>query len=204
MVHPTIGWSVDRLLEHLCSAVPYAAIVGTPKTGKAELARRVAVAVGGRFLSLPPRATVVTDRPGSDLPVEIEFLRARSEMLSRQTWGVGDPWSVSDFWLEQSLAYGRARLPPDDVRVLEDELLAAQQASVRPKITVFVETPVSASGDSIASDEANGANAKESASLADELARAAHRRDLGPLVRLSGLDLQQAVRELTATLKGMQ
>ena len=155
-------------------------------------------------MSLPPRTTVVTDRPGSDLPVEIEFLRARGELLSNPNWGAGDPWTLSDFWLEQSLAYVRARLQPEAVRALEDELLAVQQTSVRPKITVFVETPLSTSGDSLASNDATGANAKESASLADELARAAHRRELGPLVRLSGLDMHQAVRELTATLQGMR
>ena len=43
MVHPTIGWSVDRLLEHLCSATPYAAIVGPPESGKTELARRASL-----------------------------------------------------------------------------------------------------------------------------------------------------------------
>jgi 2-amino-4-hydroxy-6-hydroxymethyldihydropteridine diphosphokinase len=41
MVHPTIGWTIARLLEHLSTSFPYVAICGPAAVGKGRLARRL-------------------------------------------------------------------------------------------------------------------------------------------------------------------
>jgi 2-amino-4-hydroxy-6-hydroxymethyldihydropteridine diphosphokinase len=46
MLHPTTGWSVARLLEHLNAATPYVAVAGAIGAGKTELAARLADVVG--------------------------------------------------------------------------------------------------------------------------------------------------------------
>ncbi len=47
LVHPTIGWSITRLLGHLRTAAPYVAIAGPHAADKTWLAREAAAAVGG-------------------------------------------------------------------------------------------------------------------------------------------------------------
>lgn len=203
MLHPTTGWSLDRLLEHLRRAIPYAAITGAPGSGKTELARQVARAVAGRLLSLPP-LPAAADHPGSDLPVEIEFVGARRELLARQAWEADQSWSVSDFWLGQSLAYGRTLLEPDVIKHLEERLQAEQQRCVPPKITVLVETPLTEAHGQGTAESAHPTGGENAPRLAAELARAVQQRDLGPVLRLSGLNLAQATLELTGVLEGMR
>ena len=45
MMHPTIGWSVARLLAHLNQSMPYVAVTGPIAAGKTRLAERLAEAI---------------------------------------------------------------------------------------------------------------------------------------------------------------
>jgi len=45
MIHPTIGWSIARLVEHLNHSMPYVAITGPIAAGKTRLAERLAEAI---------------------------------------------------------------------------------------------------------------------------------------------------------------
>jgi 2-amino-4-hydroxy-6-hydroxymethyldihydropteridine diphosphokinase len=47
MIHPTIGWSVGRLLAHLDDSAPYVAITGPIAAGKTRLAKRLAAGTKG-------------------------------------------------------------------------------------------------------------------------------------------------------------
>jgi len=50
MLHPTIGWTVARLLMHLNSAQPYVAITGPIAAGKTRLAERLAAAISAHLI----------------------------------------------------------------------------------------------------------------------------------------------------------
>ena len=54
MPHPTIRWTVARLLEHLDSARPYVAVTGPIAAGKTWLAKRLAAALSARLISERP------------------------------------------------------------------------------------------------------------------------------------------------------
>ena len=54
MVHPTTGWTVARLLEHLNTAASYVAITGGIAAGKSHLARRLAEALPARLIAEEP------------------------------------------------------------------------------------------------------------------------------------------------------
>jgi 2-amino-4-hydroxy-6-hydroxymethyldihydropteridine diphosphokinase len=83
MVHPAIGWTMSRLLEHLNTALPYIAITGPAAIGKGKLARRLVHArnrrrlgtarlvadpcgpasYSGPRLALPPEGAAIGDDP---------------------------------------------------------------------------------------------------------------------------------------------
>jgi 2-amino-4-hydroxy-6-hydroxymethyldihydropteridine diphosphokinase len=191
MIHPTIGWSIDRLLEHLRRAVPYAAITGQPGVGKSQLARDVAKRVGGRYVESPPQLQGAADRPGSDLDVEIEFLRARKKLLASQNWNAFGSWMVSDFWLGQSLAYAKARLTSEAARSVELEVSGAETSFPPPKLTVLLPAPFASADD-------------RGRRLEVELEAAFQVADLGPVLRLPAGDLPRAELELAAALEGMR
>src|SRR2546423_95720 len=81
MVHPTMGWTIERLLRHLDQALNYVAIAGLPASGKTQLAEALAARFSGRILHDPARggpAVLNTDPPSQALAREIEFLGQRA------------------------------------------------------------------------------------------------------------------------------
>lgn len=126
MIDPETGWSVQRLFDHLLHATAYLAFVGPPGSGKTSLARQVAAHCGGRLLVDPcggssaQDSEVSTDgsiEPHADNSTghvwrrEIEFLTRRASVLGDwppASLAAGPQWTVSDFWLGQSLAWALA------------------------------------------------------------------------------------------------
>ncbi|MCE9545783.1 MAG: 2-amino-4-hydroxy-6-hydroxymethyldihydropteridine diphosphokinase [Planctomycetia bacterium] len=91
MLHPTIGWSIARLLEHLRTHPPYVALAGPLGVGKTLAGRQAAAALRER-LSIPCRtleepvddemlARFYADPTGQSDVTELEFLRMRTELL---------------------------------------------------------------------------------------------------------------------------
>ncbi len=126
MLHPTIGWTVSRLLDHLNTARPYVAIAGPPGVGKAALARRLVDRMNQRR---PGAARIIADPinslagrgPPADWPSdalrrEIQFLKERARWLrdASMHWSDSRTWAISDFWLDQSLAYAEVLAGDDD------------------------------------------------------------------------------------------
>lgn len=162
MVHPTIGWSVAQLLEHLNTATPYVALLGVPGSGKTALAARLAEACGGRLLAQtawPQR----DDSSGQPLARQIQFLDALVRLLKGSLGPRPGELVISDFYLDQSLADARAALDPPALRLFESHWGVAGQDVVQPKLLVVL-------------DEARYATeVPDSSDVADNLARLAAR-----------------------------
>src|SRR5581483_11224663 len=75
--HPTIGWTVDELLAHMNSAIPYLAITGPPGVGKTSLAASIARSTGARFIAdqvdEPQLTAFYADPTGHAWDTEIQF-----------------------------------------------------------------------------------------------------------------------------------
>ena len=119
MVHPTIGWSVARLRAHLDATPCYVAIAGSIATGKTHVAREIARRSPARLLAeqldVGQLEAFYQDPPSRGWQMELEFLRQRAEALAAD----GPQWHdrraavVSDYWFDQSLAFARVWLRPD-------------------------------------------------------------------------------------------
>ena len=90
MLHPVIGWTVARLLEHLNSARPYVAITGPIAAGKTRLAERLAAAISARLIVERPDWTRLdafyADPTSHAWQTELEFVAERARLLNREAF----------------------------------------------------------------------------------------------------------------------
>ncbi len=88
MIHPTIGWSVARLLAHLNQSAPYVAVTGAIAAGKTRLAERLARAVAAELVleqpDQPRLDAFYADTAGRAWDTELEFLHERALLLSEK------------------------------------------------------------------------------------------------------------------------
>ncbi len=88
MRHPTIGWSVARLLEHLNRSAPYVALTGPIAAGKTRLARQLARAIPARLIAERPDwrgLKMLYDSPSLVAwDMELWFLHERSRLLTQK------------------------------------------------------------------------------------------------------------------------
>lgn len=151
MVHPTIGWSVGRLLEHLNTATPFVALVGMPGSGLTALAARLAQACGGRLLAQSPAAER-DDSSGQSLERQIQFLDALAGLLRGSLGPRPGELVISDFSWEQTLARARATLAPAAAKKFEVHWEAVRQGVVLPKLLVVLDEPQGSPGDEAPTD----------------------------------------------------
>ena len=108
--HPTIGWTLRELRDHVRYAAPYVAVTGPPAVGKSALVSQLAAHLGARMIAdvpaLPATATVA-DSAGRAQQQEIELLNRRRDLLDPHAWGPRRQLAISDFWREQSRATSR-------------------------------------------------------------------------------------------------
>jgi hypothetical protein len=151
LLHPTMGWTMARLLEHLDTALPYVALLGLPRSGKTHLATSVATAVNGRYLADPAsrlQSRSVDRESGPTRAQDIELLAARSGLLDRTIWSDASIPAISDFYLDQGLAYAETRLPADELAAFRREFDVRVAQVVLPKLLVVLDTrPSTAPGE---------------------------------------------------------
>jgi 2-amino-4-hydroxy-6-hydroxymethyldihydropteridine diphosphokinase len=192
MLHPSTGWTVRQLLDHLNTTRWYVAITGGAAVGKTAFARQVARQSGAELLADAPAPAVLSHgRPRQALQIELEFLEARIQALAAEMphERSADRPLVSDFWLGQSAAYARSRLGPDAWNVWRARWEEVRTAGIRPRLTVLLEAP------------ARAATVEQSDRLIlDEVTAPGQ----GPLLRLSAGDLQRAVAEVLAAIEAMR
>jgi 2-amino-4-hydroxy-6-hydroxymethyldihydropteridine diphosphokinase len=192
MLHPTLGWSVARLWEHLNTAAPYLAIAGPPAAGKTGLARQVGQEIGARLI-LDPSA--IRRRPaalGPSLDAELRILDRRAEPLhaQRPAWSDRTRWSVSDFWLPQSLAYAGVELPAEQRPVFQSHWEQRNRTVVAPKLTVLLDPP------------AQGSSHLEQVRRA--IVAQASRPGQGPVLHLASSASPDAFAEVLAAIESMR
>jgi 2-amino-4-hydroxy-6-hydroxymethyldihydropteridine diphosphokinase len=201
-MHPTIGWTMAQLLDHLNTAVPYLALVGMPSSGKTHLATSVANTVRGRFLADPssqiPSLTATNDS-GPTLAADIELLSARAKVLARANWPNPGVSTISDFYFDQGLAYAETRLPAGDVAAFRREYDALASQVVLPKLLVVLDTrPSTLSGQC----STNDAPAEEA--LRRRMLALAARRGIGPVLYVGRGDPNWQLQEIVAAVQAME
>ncbi len=206
MVHPAIGWTVARLLEHLNAAAWYLALMGLPGSGKTALAAWLAQAVGGRFLADPLGvfdASHPPDPPSHAYERQIQFLDRRSGLLDRLHWPADDMLTISDFYWDQCLAYAQLELDAGGFEVFCRAAERARPQVTSPKLLVVLDAPTDGSSGSTST----GVPTRElpgSARLRRELLRLAGRADRGPVLYVNTADRPAQFDEVAAAIQAMK
>jgi 2-amino-4-hydroxy-6-hydroxymethyldihydropteridine diphosphokinase len=188
MLHPIAGMTVAQLLANLNTTPPYLAILAPPGTGKTQLAEELAAKTGCRLLIDPANSA------GREHPGEIEFLARRARLLASQV--VGSEWTVSDFWLPQSLAWAEAESGERMRLEVEDALRLLNSEAVRARFVAALDL-----------SPTNDPTKQKPGSVFDRRLLTAMRRLLTqqrqpPTLWLASDDWQGAVTELMAVLAG--
>lgn len=147
MVHPCIGWTVGRLLEHLETTPFYVAITGGIGAGKTALACRLGERFGASLLGVPadPRRleAFYRDPDSHAWPTELQFLEDRQALLSRSRPPgprASACW-VSNFWFDQSLAFARVWLAGRQLAEFEELWRMAREQVLQPRLIVLIDLP---------------------------------------------------------------
>ena len=227
MVHPTIRWTIARLLSHLNSARPYVAITGPIAAGKTQLARRLADAISARLLVEQPDWAVLkafyADPAGHGWQTELEFLRQRSRLLVAQpadsrlspkpphcnggAFQDDTQWTVSDFWFDQSAAFARAWLPAEQLPAYFDRYEPLRRDVAPPKLIVLLDAPAE---ELLARVRGRGRVCERglTAEQLDRIRQAvreqAGRPDLGPVLQADSTDGEAVFAEVLAAVRGME
>ena len=129
-----------RLRDHLRHAKPYVAIAGPTNSAKTRLADALAEHFAGRKIASPrlPAGQPAAAASGRALAWELELLAERGSLLAARTWPDDAILAVSDFWFDQSLAYGRLRLDAGEFIELRNRHQALTQTVVPPKLVVLL------------------------------------------------------------------
>jgi len=213
MRHPSAGWTVEELLDHLNTAVPYVAVAGGIGAGKSRLAERLAA--GGAAGLIAERVDAArlgrfyADPPSHAWETELQFLRARTRLLDAglARWREpGTTW-VSDFWFDQSLAFARVWLRPPQLADFQTRWEEARKLVARPKLLVLLDVP----GEKLLRRVQQRGRPYEqglSQSQLDRIRRAvldqATRPGQGPLLRMTDPAPDDALDEVRAALAAMQ
>jgi 2-amino-4-hydroxy-6-hydroxymethyldihydropteridine diphosphokinase len=212
MRHPTIGWTVAQLLEHLNTARPYVAITGPIAVGKSHLAARLAEAIDGRLIREQPDwdrlKTFYADPADQAWQTELEFLGQRARLLGVDAAEWSEPgWWVSDFWFDQSAAFARAWLPAEQWPPYLERFEHLRPAVVRPKLIVWLDAPA---GELLARLRRRGRACERDVSeqQLDRIRRAvreqAEQPGLGPVVRAGGDDPEPIFDEVLAAVRAIE
>lgn len=218
MVHPTIRWTLARLLEHLNTAAWYVAITGPIAVGKSGLARRLVDLLPAQWIAEQPDwghlAAFYADPASQGLAMELEFVdqRARSlDCVAQTACGTVSAdkkrWAVSDFWFDQSLAFARAWLPPDRLPALRERWLERRREVPQPMLTVLLDAPAETL---LGRLRARGRACEQGVTL-DQLERIRRaileevgRPDVGPVLRLSNDDHDATLAEALAAVRATE
>jgi deoxyguanosine kinase len=213
MRHPTVGWTVARLLDHLDNAAPYVALTGPIAAGKTQLAQRLqdqtAAQLIAEQLDLKRLAAFHAHWAGHAWQMQLQFLYQRAGLLAADStpWSTDRRLTISDFWFDQSLAYARVWLPPGRLRAFQRRFDQLRPGVVQPKLRVLLDVPAKQLLPRVvrrgrAGERRLGRQQLER--IRRSVAAQASRPDQGPLLRLTADDSEQALAELLAAVQAME
>jgi hypothetical protein len=156
----------------------------------------------GRFLrdaACPQEPRDLVNPSGHAWERQIQFLDRRTRLLDRGAWPDPRQWVISDFYLDQCLAYGRIELDLSGYERLREAWSAAQESVVLPKFLMVIDEP--AATDPAISTSCNVPISAER--LKEELGALAARRGIGPVLHAAGMDEAARVDELVAAIVAM-
>ena len=207
MVHPTTGWTIAGLLEHLNTTPQYVALAGPIGAGKTSLAQRLARQNGVECLAEEVNtehlSSFYADPSGNAWTMELEFLDQRTRLLAadRPEWSKRRGLTVSDFWFDQSLAFASVWLPAERLSAYREAWTAARRQVARPRLTVVLDAPVETMLERIRR-RGRPYEATLDAARLEQIRRAIldqlDRPDAGPQLRMSGEDLDAVADEVLA------
>ena len=213
MVHPTTGWTIARLLDHLDTAIPYVAITGPIGVGKTWLAERLAEETSARLIveqvDLEHLAAFYADPPGNDWAMELEFLHQRAQLLQAGSaqWSDRKRLVISDFWFDQSLAFAGVWLPEDRRDAFRRRWEEARAGVVPPKLTVLLDLPSVRLLDRVARRNRQcerGLRAEDLERIRQAILARADRSDCGPMLRVTNDDPDRVKSEVLAAVQAMR
>jgi len=190
LVHPTVGWTIARLLDHLNAARPYVAVAGLDAGQRWLVASALARQWHARLIAAADLLSAdellaAGDCSGSAPAYRVKFLDRLAEPLAVSRWASGPV--VGDFWLDQLLVSALASGQAEQVCALRTALAAIESQVVGPKLlVVLAEPPVRADHPPWR-----------------ELKRLASRRGRGPVAWVPSDDLDLAVTEAAAAIGAM-
>jgi 2-amino-4-hydroxy-6-hydroxymethyldihydropteridine diphosphokinase len=195
MIPPTSDLTIAELLSRLTTTRAYLAIMGPPGSGKTRLAREIADRSGCRLLldTAENVGPVEAISAGPELAREIEFLARRSRRLTRATWPADGTWTVSDFWLDQSLAWCEAQQGDAARSHIETAYRQYCVDAVAPRFLAVLDADDSGDANRDAGFEGR---------LHSAMRALASQGGQPPVLWLSSGDWQESVAELLAVLAG--
>jgi 2-amino-4-hydroxy-6-hydroxymethyldihydropteridine diphosphokinase len=213
MRHPTVGWTIARLLEHLDTARPYVAVSGPIGAGKTVLAEGLCRAMSARFIAeaLDERRLehFYGDTAAQAWAMELGFLEQRKQLLSPAEGE--DGWAenclaVSDFWFDQSAAFARVWLAPDQFVEFARRFAEIQRSVARPKLLVLLDAPTD---ELLARINRRGRRGETSLTI-EQIERIrqsifgqAALPDVGPVLRIASLGPEEPLAEAIAAIESM-
>jgi 2-amino-4-hydroxy-6-hydroxymethyldihydropteridine diphosphokinase len=212
MVHPTLHWTIARLLDHLRHARPYVAITGPIGVGKTELAHPLSEAIPARLIAEEPDWNELTAFYGDPKryawQTELQFLHQRAELLAANAPEWQEPgWTVSDFWFDQSAAFARVWLSEEQWPAFWEEYERRRRPIMRPKLTVFLDAPPEELLDRI-KRRARPCERRLTLPQLERIRQAVRQQteeaDVGPVLRIAGLDAESSLAEVLAAVRAME
>lgn len=213
MIHPTTGWSIARLLNHLDTAVPYVAITGPIAAGKTQLAERLARQTSARLIAErldPARLEAFYADPACNgWETELEFLDRRVRLLATDLpeWSETNRLAVSDFWFDQSLAFARVWLPPDRFEAFRRRWEQSRSGVVRPKLLVLLDAPADRLLQRVVRRGRRGERdlgRQQLERIRRSVIAQATEPGRGPLMQLASDDPEEVVGEVLAAVQAME
>ncbi len=213
MVHPTTGWTIGRLWEHLDTTLPYVAVSGSIGAGKTRLVRQVAARTAARRIvervDMARLADFYADPASQGWETELEFLRQRTRLLAADApqWGDTEALAISDFWFDQSLAFARVWLSPEVYAEFSTQWSRSRREVVRPRLIVLLDVPIERLVRQVARRGRpceRDLGAEQLERIQREIVSQATQPNQGPLLRLSGDDEESDLREVLAAIEAMR
>ena len=216
MVHPTSGWTLAGLLQHICTHRNYVAVAGPPTANTTQFIETIKKQLhqqhnlSSQLICSPQRSKPSgTDKRDAASPyhkMELEFLNRSRDLLSAAHWPDPDGWLLSDFWLGSSIFVVANGMDVEGYEAHCRQLQQNAETIITPKLLVLLDP--SDCGDTIAGQIFDLENPLTPITKSTAAALGVdYPATPGPLLQLkfsTQCEKQEAVEEVVAAILAMQ